>query len=58
MARWCKVAVKLGSDEAAATLVEYTLMMLFVAAACVAAVTTFGSAIASLFQRAVNGFPH
>ena len=58
MARLLKIAVALGRQDDAATIVEYTLMMMLVAASCYAAVTSFGSAISGLIQRAVNAFPH
>ncbi len=58
MARWWAEIVKLWRREDGATMVEYTLMMVLIAAACFAAVANFGSALAGLFQRAVNGFPH
>ncbi len=57
MASFMTMAANLCRREEAATLVEYTLMMILVAASCVAAVTSFGSAVGSLFQRAVNAFP-
>lgn len=56
MTRWAELSVKLRSSEDAATVVEYTLMMIFVALSCAAAVTNFGSALSGLFRRAINGF--
>jgi len=58
MARWWAGAVKLWCREDAATVVEYTLVMVLIAAACFTAVANFGSALAGLFHRAVNSFPH
>lgn len=57
MTRWLLLAGKLLRSDSAATMVEYAILMAFVAAACVSAVTTFGSAISALFQKAVGGFP-
>ena len=48
----------LWQSEAAATLVEYALMMVLVAMACVTAISTFGNAVTGLFQRAIAGFGH
>ena len=54
MARWWKMACKLLLEEEAATLVEYTLMMILIAASCFAAVSSFGSAISRLLQKPVE----
>lgn len=43
-------------SEAAATMVEYALMMLLVALACVAAVSSLGETVGGLLQRALVGF--
>lgn len=57
MASWRRAADGLRRREEAATLVEYTLAMVLIAAACFAAVSSFGSAVAGLFVRAVNSVP-
>lgn len=58
MTRWIASAARLGRQEEAATIVEYTLLMVFVAMACVTAVANFGSAVSGLFRQALNGFGH
>ncbi len=50
-----RFAGKLASDEDAATMVEYTLMIMFVAMACFAAVSAFGTSLKGPFQNATNG---
>ncbi len=57
MSWWLDRACKLLRGETAATMVEYTLLMVFIGLACAVAVTNFGTALRGLFQRAVNGFP-
>lgn len=43
--RFAALARGLWADESGATMLEYVLMIAFVAAACLAAVTTFGLAV-------------
>ena len=43
-------------DETAATMVEYALMVALVAAVCVVAVTTFGTAVSNQFTAIAGSF--
>ena len=49
--------LKFSVDEAGAPAVEYALLMAFIALAIAAGVTTFGAALAGLFDNAVNKWP-
>ncbi len=44
-----------GAGEDGATMLEYALMLAFVAIVCVAAVATLGQQLAPSFQQAING---
>jgi Flp pilus assembly pilin Flp len=44
---------RLGEDGA--TMVEYALLIAFVAMACIVAVTALGTSLAGPFQKAVSG---
>lgn len=57
MTRCLRAVARLCAGEEAATLVEYTLVMMLVAAACVAALGTFATALSGLLTRAINVFP-
>lgn len=48
---------KFSEDESGATAVEYALMMMCIAMAIFAAVTTFGSAVQGLFGSANAQYP-
>ena len=43
-------------DESGATMVEYALMVALVAAVCVVAVTTFGTAVSNQFTAIAGSF--
>ena len=55
MAKTLRFAREFWLGEEGATVVEYVLMIVFVATACFAAVAAFGVSLAGLFQRAVGG---
>ncbi len=44
-----------GAGEDGATMLEYALMLAFVAILCVAAVAALGQSLAPSFQQAING---
>lgn len=44
-------------DDEGATLVEYTLIVALVAAACVVVITALGNTISSSLQKTVNSYP-
>ena len=58
MIRWKRLAEVLRRRDEAATMVEYTFLMMLIASACAVAVSSFGSALLGLFNKAVNAFPH
>ncbi len=49
--------VSLLIDDDGATLVEYTLVVAFIALACIAAVTTLGTQISAAFSSFGNRLP-
>ena len=55
MTKALEFASKLWLGEEGATVVEYVLMIMFVAMACFVAVASLGTALAGSFQHAVNG---
>jgi Flp pilus assembly pilin Flp len=55
MSRCLEFARELWCDENAATMVEYTLMIMLIAMACFAAVASFGTALKTPFQNVTNG---
>ena len=50
MCKFITAAKKFVNDESGATMVEYALMVALVAAVCVVAVTSLGTAISSKFN--------
>ena len=44
-------------DDGAATLVEYALVVTFIALACVAAAATLGTRLAAAFTRFAGSYP-
>ena len=55
MAKLLGFARRFRDDERAATMVEYTLMLLFLAMACFVSVAALGASLTGLIQEAVNG---
>ena len=49
--------IKFTCDEAGASAVEYALLMAFIAFVIISGVTALGTAVAGLFQRAVDQWP-
>ena len=56
MGRLIDFARRLRDEERAATLVEYTLMILVIAMAGFVSVASFGASVLGLIQEAVTGF--
>lgn len=44
--------------EEGAAYLEYALLAMLIAVACVVAITAFGSALANLYSEFVSRFPH
>jgi Flp pilus assembly pilin Flp len=55
MRKGLEFAAKLCFDEEAATIVEYTLLIMFVAMACFAAIATLGTSLKGPFQNVTSG---
>ena len=55
MGKALEFASKLWLGEEGATVVEYVLMIMFVAMLCFAAVSALGQSLVGSFQHAVNG---
>jgi Flp pilus assembly pilin Flp len=51
MSEWIK---RLGQGEEGATMIEYSVMVVMIAAVCVAIVTTLGTSVQSLFITTFN----
>jgi Flp pilus assembly pilin Flp len=49
-------ARELRDDESAATMVEYTIMIMTIALACFASVSALGASLIGLIQEAIDGF--
>ncbi len=56
MERLSRFARRILAGQDGATMVEYALMVALIAAACVAAVMTFGGALVFEFQKAITSF--
>ena len=50
------IALRFLNDDCGATMLEYVLMVTLVAAACVVAVTAFGTAISAQFTSVAGSF--
>ena len=52
-----RVVARTRDDEAGQALVEYSLLILLVAVAAIAAVRTFGLGVSTLYQSIVDAYP-
>jgi Flp pilus assembly pilin Flp len=57
MAKWHGFVKKFWHEEVAATMLEYVIIIGFVASLCVVTVGSLGVTVLGLFQKAINGFP-
>jgi len=55
MAKRSQIIGRFRQSEAGATMLEYALILAFVAITCVVAVTALGQSLSGPFQSAVNG---
>ena len=55
MGRFLGLARRLRDDEAAATMAEYTLMILVIAMACFVSVSALGASLVGLIREAIVG---
>ena len=53
---WLAARTKAGDDERGASLVEYALLVGFIAVVCVMAVTLLGTATSANYSSTANGF--
>jgi len=52
-----RVVARTRDDESGQALVEYSLLILLVAVAAIAAVRTFGLGVSTLYQSIINVYP-
>jgi Flp pilus assembly pilin Flp len=52
-----RVVARTRDDEAGQALVEYSLLILLLAVAAIAAVRTFGLGVSTLYQSIINVYP-
>ena len=55
--RLMRVVARVREDEAGQALVEYSLLILLVAVAAIAAVRTFGLNVSTLYQSIIDAYP-